>query len=141
MPKTFSAWIIPGVIVPPFTLTKTAHEAMPIVLKHICLLYDIDMRRVKVSTNPGKKRPPGATAAKSYIRHMFFYFMRDVYKKDATLKELAQFMGITNHGSVIKGIQAYHDYIYLDAAVPPSLGKSMVRSDYYHFNEQVKQWL
>lgn len=141
-PKTFSAWIIPGIIVPPFVLTKTSGEVMLDVLQCICDMHAIEVYKVTVAKKQVSTRKPiGSTGAVSYIRQMFFYFMKDIYKKEVELQDLADFMGLASHASVVKSIETFHDHIEMGSTIPRTLGNITVREDYKHFNEIVRQWL
>lgn len=143
MPKTFSAWIIPGVIVPPFRLSKEPMKAIAEIHTVLCDMHDLDKYQLFIKPTATKKgkRSIGSTAELSYIRQMLLYFMKDIYKSRVTHKELSKYLGLRTPTGALKAIEVFAGYIETDQLIPKKLGNITVRQDYYKFNEIVRPWL
>lgn len=141
-PKTFSAWIIPGVIVAPFMLTKEPMHAIIDIHRELCVMYGVDKYLLFIKPQPkGARKSIGSTEDIAYLRQMLIYFMKDVYKDDVTLNDLRKYLGLKTHSTVSLSIKAYSNYIEIDARIPKKLGDRSVRWDYKQFNEIIRPWL
>jgi hypothetical protein len=138
----FNAWIIPGVIVPPFENLKPPEETWRLVGEKIAGRFGHSLTwigLIKAKEPPLKKR----SADKIYCRQQFYYFMKDVYKREASLMWLGELFG-QDHTTVLHGIKEYSNRIFTDGDLPHLLTGGTVkkvRQDYYEFNQLIRSWL
>lgn len=136
--KTFSAWIIPGIVIPPYLITRSPKESYEDILNSIADRYELSvfqiMKRVK-----GQKNNTGEL---TYARHIFTYFMRDVYKKDAPYEWLATLID-SDHSSAVKSIPLFKLRLDQRQLLPKRLSKiaDNVKQDYIELSQTLRQWI
>lgn len=143
--KVFHTWIIPGLIIKPFDVTQGAMVVAPAVLDMILRRHGVAARELKPNKHLQKGKAIGSNEKVSYIRDMFWYFMRDVFKDEVTLKFLGKTANVVHHTTVMHGISKYKDFLDTNAKIPKVLQTMFpgltVREDYVQFNEQIRPWL
>lgn len=139
--KVFSAWIVPGIIIPPVVLKRAPEMAMQEIFIFLCTRHGIQPHDVPIKSNVGNKKPIGSTLAISYIRQMFCYFMKDIYKDNITLAVIAKQLNFRTHYAVLHCIKTFAGHIEQNSIIPRTLGIDTVRHDYFQFNQDVRPWL
>jgi chromosomal replication initiation ATPase DnaA len=137
LPPSSAAWVIPGML----RFDKKKIKPLDVcrdLLEQTCSLYGLTADSLK----EGKKRAKD----KVYVKHVFFYFVKEVFDKRITLKELGAVLELKHdHTTVIHAIQHIKDLMDVDEEVPDTVevqhASRKVRQDYQFTKQRLLQWL
>ena len=104
--KVFSAWIIPGIVIPSYTLTRPANEAFPLIMEILSKRYS---KKIYVILGNSKEQEV------VYIRQLCVYFLKSIYKSSLTDRNLSKWMGVYIRKSTR---QIFQDRIDTEAKLP-----------------------